>query len=490
MKKRIVSLIVVLSVTLGILFSGAGCTRTQYTVWFDGNGGTLVSGEIKQLFYSVDEIEPPVFEKAGYRFIGWDVDISKIDGNTTVNAQWDSFIVTFNGNGGELISGDVEQQVGYGSEIVPPVFVMVGYDLSWDVDDFSKIDSDTTINAVWTIKKCQLILGNGLENIEVTYGEPIGELPVPEKEGANFGAWAIDGNIIGKDTIWIWEEDKTAEAIWLDASEYVLRLDYNGGDVEIPNPNVYISGEDAFVVNNPTKEGYNFIGWSDVNDEDSQPIEILEITLDTTGDKHYIATWQAKTYTLALNLMGGELDQTTYTVEYDAKVGELPIPELEGCSFIGWYLDGELITSEYRWKKDVSKTLVLDAVYSKEEYIIRFQTWCVIKGEEIHVTVKSGDVQDIPVTGDYVIGSYLPTGVVIQDNTDDEYWFYGWTINDKKFDGSKYAWNNENKELTVEEFLIMLSNGNDAEEKILKEILQTGIITIIARSSPSWTSSH
>ncbi len=58
------------------------------------------------------------------------------------------YTVTFNLNGGELISGDLVQEVRKGEAAVAPVVEMERYDLSWD-RNFTNVTEDITVNAIW-----------------------------------------------------------------------------------------------------------------------------------------------------------------------------------------------------------------------------------------------------------------------------------------------------------------------------------------------------
>lgn len=60
-----------------------------------------------------------------------------------------SYTVTFNANGGELISGSLEQTVKKGESAIAPAVKNGTKTLSWD-NDFSNITEDTVVNAVWT----------------------------------------------------------------------------------------------------------------------------------------------------------------------------------------------------------------------------------------------------------------------------------------------------------------------------------------------------
>ena len=96
-----------------------------------------------------------------------------------------------------------------------PGYYLVGWSTTpepevhlWSFAD-ATVQGDMTLYAVWEAAsfpvKFDLAGGtvNGAaeaEAITVTYGQPYGELPVPEKEGAVFAGWVYSGQTITADT--------------------------------------------------------------------------------------------------------------------------------------------------------------------------------------------------------------------------------------------------------------------------------------------------
>ena len=69
-----------------------------------------------------------------------------------------------------------------------------------------------------------------------------------------------------------------------------------GGKINQPNKTYYISGKDSFTLNNPTKEGYVFVGWTgSISDEYSEnnyiPIKNINISINDSGNKVFTANW-------------------------------------------------------------------------------------------------------------------------------------------------------------------------------------------------------
>ena len=77
----------------------------------------------------------------------------------------------------------------------------------------------------------------------------------------------------------------------LNASTITYSIDYelNGGSVATANPTSYTIESDTFTLNNPTKEGYKFLGWSE--DGKSGYTETVTIAKGTYGNKKYTANW-------------------------------------------------------------------------------------------------------------------------------------------------------------------------------------------------------
>ena len=96
------------------------------------------------------------------------------------------FTVVFNGNGGTLVSGEEVQTVTSAEQIVAPVYEREGYILSFD-KIISGLTEDTTVTAVWTAKKYKLTFnGDGgtftQKTITISLGQKLPELPIPVKE--------------------------------------------------------------------------------------------------------------------------------------------------------------------------------------------------------------------------------------------------------------------------------------------------------------------
>ncbi|MCR5468022.1 MAG: MucBP domain-containing protein [Lachnospiraceae bacterium] len=71
---------------------------------------------------------------------------------------------------------------------------------------------------------------------------------------------------------------------------YSITYDLNGGSLSKSNPETYTVESDKITLNNPTKDGYDFTGWTGSNGDD--PDTSVSIKKGSTGDKKYKANWE------------------------------------------------------------------------------------------------------------------------------------------------------------------------------------------------------
>ena len=155
--------------------------------------------------------------------------------------------------------------------------------------------------------------GNNPITREVTYGEKIGSLPVITKSGYNFNKWIDNnGNEVTEDTV-------ITGPISIEATftpiTYSITYNLDGGSVS-SNPESYTIESDDITLNNPSKEGYTFSGWTGSNGETLETL--VTITKGSTGDKTYKANYSASQNTSYKVIHKYQnLDLTTYTESVD-----------------------------------------------------------------------------------------------------------------------------------------------------------------------------
>ena len=92
------------------------------------------------------------------------------------------------------------------------------------------------------------------------------------------GLWVYDGATI------------TLYAQW-SVIEYPIEYDLAGGNVASPNPTSYTIESEAITLNNPTKTGYTFAGWTGTGL--AEATTTVTIAAGSTGNRSYTATWTA-----------------------------------------------------------------------------------------------------------------------------------------------------------------------------------------------------
>jgi len=72
--------------------------------------------------------------------------------------------------------------------------------------------------------------------------------------------------------------------------EYDITYDLDDGVISVPNPDKYRITDATITLNNPTKSGYVFIGWSgtDLIGNTNKDVKIAQ---GSVGDREYTAHW-------------------------------------------------------------------------------------------------------------------------------------------------------------------------------------------------------
>jgi uncharacterized repeat protein (TIGR02543 family) len=122
---------------------------------------------------------------------------------------------------------------------------------------------------------------------------------------------------------------------------YAINYDLKGGTAN--NPITYTIDTDDILLNGANKTGYQFIGWTYV---DNSGDITTTIPKGSTGHKMLYATFVEIDYTITYHLDGGTLDvpnPLTYTITSSFVLSE---PTKDGYVFEGWYTamtEGEMI---------------------------------------------------------------------------------------------------------------------------------------------------
>ena len=105
----------------------------------------------------------------------------------------------------------------------------------------------------------------------------------------------------------------------------------SGGDIKL----FTLSGITVSMPKEPTRTGYTFAGWY-LNSSGTGSAWDFNNNIVENNITLY-AKWSLNKYTLKFDATGGICQTISKTVTYNSLIGNLPIPEKQGYTFIGWY---------------------------------------------------------------------------------------------------------------------------------------------------------
>ena len=132
----------------------------------------------------------------------------------------------------------------------------------------------------------------------------------------------------------------------LEAEQYSITYNISNGDtylstldIENPNPSYYYSSS-GLTLKNVSVLGYTFLGWYDLPSGSNAEI-IKKIAVGEKENIELYAHWEKVPYTVQFESDLVPVSSIEYTVD---KGATLPVPHLDGYTFIGWSNgDGEIL---------------------------------------------------------------------------------------------------------------------------------------------------
>ena len=268
------------------------------------------------------------------------------------------------------------------------------------------VESDTTFNAKWTPIQYQIQyeLYGGINNVENTSNYTIEQmitLKNPTREHYLFGGWFENESLEGTPITEIEQgtiDNITFYAKWTPLQykiEYVLNNGINSKN------NVFTYNiEQEILLEQPTKYGYDFIGWFT---ENTFVNKIEKIPVGTSGDIKVHAKWQASEKTLYFDGCGATSGTMQSIIVRTDETIELPKNEFKktGYKFKGWITD-ETYQREYSdegyFYVSGRSSYTLHAVWELEIYKI---TYNLNDGENNSKNLISFTIEDLPIRLSY-----------------------------------------------------------------------------------------
>ena len=334
-----------------------------YTVtYLPGAYGTGSAVTDIKPYDSILTLRGTLFTRSGYTQTGWAAidggekvynfeDVYTADEALTLYPVWtpNRYTVTLDGNGGTPAQSTVTATYGEPLDQMPiprykGYFFLGWYDQKWGGRQYSdkyghsttRYDKagDCTLYAMWEeAPLCTVTFDpnggtlTGAATCEEKQNECIREPSLdewPVREGHNFLGWYMDA-ACKPEQKWDFDDpipgNMTLYAGW-DILSYVIRVKFANGE---PDSIIDQNYDTAITVpDDPTREGYTFIGW-DTPFPKKMPAKIMEIT----------ALWQINRYKITFDTDGGsEIDPIEQ--DYDTEITAPDNPTKEGYAFIDW----------------------------------------------------------------------------------------------------------------------------------------------------------
>ena len=354
-------------------------TVNQYTITFDTDGGSEVAPITQDYGSAITAPAAPTRE--GYTFTGWDKTIPATmpAGDMTITAQWtvNQYTITYDLDGGTAEGNPdtytVETDAFTLKNPTRPGYTFTG----WSGTGLTGEDNltvtipkgstgDRSYTAHWSLNTYSITYdldggtASGNPDFYTVESSTI-TLNPPTRTGYTFIGWS-GTDLSGSDNLTVTIPtgsigNRSYTAHW-SLNTYSITYDLDGGTA-FGNPDSYTVESAAITLNEPTKAGYVFTGWSgtDLVGEDNLTVTI---PAGSSGDRRYTAHWEFDpTIIAALNptpnvdfLDVSRTDWFYYDVRYVCENGLMNGTSRNRFSPYGTATRGMLVTILYRMENE------------------------------------------------------------------------------------------------------------------------------------------
>lgn len=352
-------------------------TAINYTIVFEEMGGSEVENITQG--YETIVVKPEDPTKTGYTFTGWytDENCTEIYEFTTMPlngiklyAGWEGakYTVIFDPNNGKV--NPTEKEVTFGETYGElPIPTKTGYNfVGWNDSKNGTIaeyfdttevtlPNNHTLYAVWEAKTYTISFnsngGSDVADIIVKFNTQYGTLPTPTKTGYEFAGWFTEmngGTEVKNNNKHVIDSGRTLYAHW-DLVEYNIEYVIQMDNVSVDNIMSYNVEDEDFELNNPSKYGAEFIGWT-IGD-DTTPSTSLIIDTSQAKDLTITAHWRG---TITFHIDGEAYNQAKYGWDGTIDKESLYIFGSSGTYHnINWSNDYNNVNSQTRFVYDADK---------------------------------------------------------------------------------------------------------------------------------------
>ena len=193
---------------------------------------------------------------------------------------------------------------------------------------------------------------------------------------------------------------------------YTIDYELNGGALEAgkTNPATYTLETAAFRLEEPTRTGYTFAGWTGSNG--TTPQTDVGIAQGSIGNLYFEANWTANGYKILYTGVEGADVSTFPTKHVFGKDTAIPNPTKTGYGFAGWKVNGSAATRDLTLSGTAyTADITLEATWTANEFTITYSG------------VEGADVSTFPTK--HVFGK----DTAIPNPTKTGYGFAGWKVN-------------------------------------------------------------
>ena len=381
-------------------------TKETYTITYNLDGGTGSNPSIYNVSDLPITLENPT--KKGYTFTGWtwdgqntpQKDLEITEGNKdleyTANYTVKTYDITYKGltnaeknslnnpttytiNDTVTLNNPAQRNDKHGE----PSQKFLGWkddnnDVSINVT-FSNSTKDKKFEAVWfdldpTTYTITYDLNGGTVDGEnpLTFTKTTETFTLinPTRKGYTFTGWTGTG--LSEPTVTVTVEQGTKTNLEYTANfekiNYNITYDLDDGTVAVANPETY-TVTNSFTLNNPTKRGYTFTGWTGTGL--NEPTINVTVPGNSIGDRTYTAHYNIITYNITYNLYDGVVSSNpdTYKVTDSFTLNN---PTKEGYSFTGWTWSGHDTPELTVNVSDSIGDLEYTANYAASNYYVHF----------------------------------------------------------------------------------------------------------------------